>query len=79
MDAVNPRAQLLRNCSHKGFVSCPGTGDVGNDLIICRQTNNDPEGADMNAIALTTLLVHSIATVAVAIGTMVAAVWSPRR
>lgn len=33
----------------------------------------------MNAIALTTLLVHSIATVAVAIGTMVAAVWSPRR
>ena len=33
----------------------------------------------MNAIALATLLVHTVATLTVAIGTTVAAVWSPRR
>lgn len=33
----------------------------------------------MNAIALSTLLVHSLATVTVAIGTALASVWSPRR
>ncbi len=33
----------------------------------------------MIAIALSTLLVHTIATAAVAIGTAVSAVWSPRR
>lgn len=76
---MNGRAHFLRNCFNKGFLGPAGTGGVGNDLITYRQTNNAPEGADMNAIALTTLLVHSFATVAVAIGTMVASVWSPRR
>jgi hypothetical protein len=72
------RTQFVRNSSHKGICEQAGTSSDAVDLIYQIRTKTTLKGADMSAIALATLLVHTVATLAVAIGTAVASVLTTR-